>query len=180
MTLVAAQPNEKSGAVMINEEWRQVSIHPKYQVSNLGRVRWKVRICRPVPDTDGYLRVTMHIDGKSRKYAISNLVAEAFIGPRPAGEVIRHRDGDSSNNRASNLIYGTYKENEADKEGHGTKARGATHGASKLTDAQVSEIRRRYKPRDPSNHLRALAMEFGVTAKTVHQIVLRKKWKHIP
>jgi len=165
---------------MITEEWRQVSVHPKYQVSNFGRVRWKARICSPVPDTKGYLRVTIHVDGKSRKYAISNLVAEAFVGPRPAGQVIRHKDGDNTNNKPFNLVYGTGQQNEADKAEHGTKAIGVSHGAHKLTEEQVTKIRWRYVPRDKSNHLRVLAVEFGISVRTVHNIIQRKTWKHLP
>jgi hypothetical protein len=47
-------------------------------------------------------------------------VAEAFHGPRPVGLEVRHLDGDSLNNAASNLRYGTRTENLLDAVEHGT------------------------------------------------------------
>lgn len=42
---------------------------------------------------------------------IHGLVAEAFLGPRPEGYQVDHKDGNRSNNHISNLEYVTAKEN---------------------------------------------------------------------
>jgi hypothetical protein len=47
-----------------------------------------------------------------RTYKIARLVAEAFHGPAPfAGAIVMHLDENAANNRASNLSWGTQKEN---------------------------------------------------------------------
>ncbi len=44
-------------------------------------------------------------------YTVHSLIAGAFHGPRPAGLVIDHVNGDPSDNRAANLEYVTQGEN---------------------------------------------------------------------
>ncbi|MDX3713446.1 HNH endonuclease signature motif containing protein [Streptomyces europaeiscabiei] len=48
------------------------------------------------------------------------IVAAAFLGPRPDGHDVRHLDGNPLNSALSNLSYGTRSENELDKARHGT------------------------------------------------------------
>jgi hypothetical protein len=164
---------------MESEEWRQVAAFPGYEVSNLGRVRRGIRIRKATLDSKGYPRVSFWVNGKSRQIPVHKIVAEAFLGPRPPDLVIRHLDGHNNNPASVNLKYGTSLENEADKAAHGTKAVGEKHGACKLTEAQVIEIRRRHVPRHPQHGLNAMAREFGVSVQTIRPIVLRKTWKHI-
>lgn len=166
--------------VIQSEEWRPITMFPGYEVSNLGRVRWHGRRLRkPVRDAKGYPRVSFWINGKSRQIYIHKLVAEAFLGPRPEGMVVRHGPDGNGNPAVTNLQYGTPTENEADKADHGTKIVGEKHYANKLTTDQVLDIRRRHIPRHPEHGLNAMAKEFSVCVKTVQAIVLRKTWKHI-
>lgn len=90
-------------------------------------------------DVDGYptVRVVVRRGSRAVRRKVPRLVAEAFHGPRPDGLQIRHMDGDSSNNRPDNLRYGTAKENAADRERHGTTARGERSGSAVHTDAEV-------------------------------------------
>jgi molybdenum cofactor biosynthesis enzyme MoaA len=91
--------------VIAVEEWRPVPGYPDYRVSN----------------GDGYRVVTFHSDSApSVQRYVHHLVAELFIGPRPEGHQVRHFDGNSANNAATNLRYGTQSENELDKVRHGT------------------------------------------------------------
>lgn len=89
----------------------------------------------------GYLAVCMSGHGRQTTKSVHVLVALAFIGPRPVGAHVRHLDGDRMNNRLANLAYGSPRENEADKDRHGRTARGASHGAAKLTENQVAAIK---------------------------------------
>lgn len=66
------------------------------------------------------MHVTLRASGKKR-HSVHVLVAEAFFGPRPTGMVVRHLNGDASDNRPSNLAYGTQSDNIADCFRHGTK-----------------------------------------------------------
>lgn len=112
------------------EEWRPVVSHPeRYEVSSWGRVRLLARpivrgvvafTVRPkllatVPGgrAKNYLRV--HLYNPERFAFVHALVAEAFIGPRPEGLVILHRDDDGHDNRPHLLRYGDRDENELDR-----------------------------------------------------------------
>lgn len=106
------------------EIWRDVPSMPRVLASSEGRVMFiPYRGAmpkggeRPYGGTptfgvwnkaDG--RFIIVIDGQTRK--IARLVAEAFHGPTPfEGAVVMHLDENAANNRASNLRWGTQKEN---------------------------------------------------------------------
>ena len=118
------------------ERWRPVvGWENFYEVSNEGRVRschrwipgvnrdgtarisrFKSRVLKGTKDRDGYLKVNLRNGlGGVKTRMIHCLVAEAFLGTRPKGQVICHFPDSSWNNSASNLRYDTYSENERDK-----------------------------------------------------------------
>lgn len=154
------------------EEWRPVVGASDYYVSNHGRVistrRGSPRLMTLTPKSGvgrgDYLCVT--VDGRKRH--VHDLVASAFIGPRPQGQEVAHWDGDGHNNNVSNLHYATKAENNADRYRHGTHY-------SKLSDDQVAAIRQRYGPYRKHMTgrvtLRALADEYGVTYGHIGRIV---------
>lgn len=97
----------------------------RYEVSDQGEVRSLVsgRPLTPYRDRGGYLRVGPRSDRqKKRSIPVHRLVLEAFIGPRPAGLVVRHLNGDRNDNSLPNLTYGTPAENAQDSLRHGTNA----------------------------------------------------------
>lgn len=51
------------------------------------------------------------IDGNHLTIFIHRLVAEVFIGPRPAGTEVNHKDGNKQNPIVTNLEYVTHLEN---------------------------------------------------------------------
>lgn len=123
-----------------DEEWRPViGWEGSYQVSNLGRVKSlarkhvpRERMLRTTLNAQGYLKVMLAITGaRGKNRVVHQLVAEAFIGPRPdgpEGAEIRHLDGDHFNNVPGNLRYGSHGENQADSVRHGTHNMGrVTH-----------------------------------------------------
>jgi len=55
---------------------------------------------------------------------IHQLVAEAFLGPRPEGMDVAHWDGKPGHNAASNLRYASRSENQLDMRRHGTHLNG--------------------------------------------------------
>ncbi len=58
----------------------------------------------PTPDTRGYPKVKL---GQFYTVMVHTLVAQAFIGDRPAGMTVNHIDGDKANASACNLEYVT-------------------------------------------------------------------------
>lgn len=97
-------------------EWREVPGFSRYEVSPEGHIRQKDS-GKPVKGTRNrrYIAVTLRTDeGKWRSMSGHRVVMLTFVGPRPEGLVTRHLDGDGTNNRLSNLAYGTPSENTQD------------------------------------------------------------------
>lgn len=87
----------------IKERWIGVKDHDRYEVSNLGNVRNKKsgRILKPQLNRDGgYLRVNV---GGDRDY-IHRIVAKSFFDVNDDDFVVRHHDGDKTNNALCNLV----------------------------------------------------------------------------
>lgn len=163
----------------MDESWKQIPGWPGYEVSNIGRVRRGDHIKSPFCDRKGYLKVKLWNRQTKKNLLVHRLVALAFIGLIPTGNVCRHLNGDMSDNRIENLSYGTRSENEADKKGHGTAAVGGRHPAAKLTEEQVKEIRAAFISRDPEFGCTALATKYGVATCSISSIVSRRIWKHV-
>lgn len=104
------------------EFWRDISIDPRYAVSNLGRIKHKERsavgkdgrklyykesIRKISVDRRGYQRVTLL--GRSR--LVHKLVAEAFVKGKKPNFVVDHIDGRPSNCKASNLRWVSQRTN---------------------------------------------------------------------
>jgi hypothetical protein len=112
------------------EEWRVVPGWPYYEVSDHGRVRSIDRVivdrrgrqCRKRGKIlalqireDGHLNVGLSSPGRSRRMAkVHALVLEAFVGPCPRGMECLHRNDVGTDNRLSNLSWGTHTENMQD------------------------------------------------------------------
>jgi hypothetical protein len=137
------------------EQWKPVrGFERYYKVSSLGRVK---AIARPVwngkcwylrpeqflkrTDGNGYFVADLVANGKHRVVRHHILVAEHFIGERPRGKMVLHGDGNQGNKQATNLRYGTQKENIADAFKHRTLPFGTKHPGAKLTDQQVKIIK---------------------------------------
>lgn len=135
------------------------------------------RKLKPSPDPRGYLIVSLSngID-RPRTFNLHTLILLTFVGPRPSGHQCRHLNGIGTDNRLSNLRWGTAAENAADRIRHGTTAKGERQGRAKLTDDQVLTIRRL---RREGHGYRYLCELFGVTDVTLSRIVNRRGWIHI-
>jgi hypothetical protein len=135
----------------------------------------KWRLLNPSGDTRGYMIVGLLVNGKIKSFSAHSLVLKAFCGPRPAGMQCRHLDGNKSNNRLSNLSWGTPKENAADKFLHGTNVEGeANKGGGKLKELDVRKIR---QLREEGKSLGEIAGIFKVTARLVSLISKGLLWK---
>jgi hypothetical protein len=124
----------------------------------------------------GYIMFCFSIDNQQNWRYAHRLVAEAFLGPCPDGQEVRHKDGDRSNNHLSNLCYGTPKDNAEDRDVHGTTYRGERLWSNKLSIFDVLQIRRSYADGVSPT---LLARRYSLNRGTVHRIVKRLIWKHI-
>ncbi len=174
------------------EQWRPVPIAgycDVYEVSSLGRVRRSVddcqnkykagKILRPGYAGEGiYQQYAMCINRKYVRWLAHRLVLTAFAGEPPTPKHhAAHINGNPKDNRLSNLEWKTAKENDLDKDRHGTRQNGIKHGMVKLTEEQVIEIRRL---RTDGVTGVELAQRFQVTPNAISLIVTGKSWSHLP
>lgn len=104
----------------MNEIWRPVvGYEGYYEVSNFGRVKslnykrtGRPEILKPGNNGNGHLKVELSKDGKSKKFYVHRLVAQAFLEPVPGKDYIDHIDGNPENNVVTNLRYCTKPEND--------------------------------------------------------------------
>ena len=159
--------------------------HPDYSISKQGKVfsmvhNWRgygIRELIPFPNKDGYLAVKLMVEGKGKRFLVHKLMAITFLPPRPSGShQIRHLDGNKENNAATNLKWGTAKENAQDREKHGKTSKGEHRHSAKLTAKQVLEIRDLRLEGVPHNQI---AEKYKVRPETISMICRHKTWKHI-
>lgn len=164
-------------------EWRDVPGWPGYSVSDDGRVigsRGR-ELAQRVTPLGEYREVLMYQPGQGKAgrkiFRVHRIVLMAFVGPptvdAPFGA---HLDGNPANNRLSNLVWASAKENTSHKELHGTFPRGEQNGRAILTADDVRAIRARVEAGDRNCHL---ADEYGVSRVLISRIKLRKAWRHI-
>jgi hypothetical protein len=110
-------------AEITEETWKPVNSAPGLEASSLGRIRIVPR--RMAMPRGGFKTVggtarfgqfdkkrARHVfrwNGKT--YMVARLVCEAFNGPAPVGALCLHEDEDAANNRPTNLVWGTQKQN---------------------------------------------------------------------
>lgn len=169
---------------MKKETWKAVvDYEGLYEVSDLGRVRSldrevtypsgtrkiKGRVLKPAINIQKRVVVALCNSEGHKTYRIHNLVARAFIGEKPNGYDVCHKDGDSTNNKLSNLRYDTRQQNNIDVYRYGSKVT-----VGKLSIEQVLEIRKLYATGNYSQ--RKLAKMFPVNQSSIGGIVRREKF----
>lgn len=98
----------------MQEIWKDVKGYEGlYQVSNLGRVKNKIRnkCLKPNKTTWGYYGVALYKNGISKRFQVHRLVAIAFIDNLMDKKEVNHKDGNKLNNCVENLEWCTRSEN---------------------------------------------------------------------
>jgi hypothetical protein len=152
-----------------------VGFEQRFEISDAGQVRSMRtgRLRRTFRRASGHEAIYL-VDGAVRRcLMVHAMVLQAFVGPRPAGCVARHRNGVAWENNLGNLCWGTWLENSADARQHGTTAAGNRNPHAKLTTEAVLAIR-------ASSESRAeLAAAHGVRLETISSIRNRQSWLHV-
>ncbi len=181
---------------IIAEEWRPVpSAEGRYEVSSLGRIKSLRRVVscgirkgeiayRTVPekilkpglDSDGYAQVLIapKEGDKFKTTKIHQLVALAFLGPKPQGQWVLHGPNGKEDNSVQNLYYGTPAQNVRDKWRDGTVIIGESHHKAKLKEADVIEIRELHA--HGLTH-KEIAKHYGVYHTAITKIISGQNWK---
>ena len=82
-----------------------------YWISNLGNVKSKHKILKPVINKDGYYCVSLSKKGKLKTYTLHRLIALHFIENPDNLPQVNHKDEDKLNNSISNLEWCTQQYN---------------------------------------------------------------------
>ncbi len=168
-----------------NERWRKIIGCAHYDVSDKCRIRsWSNRghgtgrakipkVLVGGTDQDGYQIYLIYTDPKTRKtIKRSNLVAFAFLGPRPPGFYVCHNDGNPQNDLPENLEYKSPQDNSDDMVyKHKTSAWGEKCSRSKLTEAQAKEIY------ISTETIKELSLKFKIQPSNIKKIKEGKTWK---
>ena len=154
---------------------------PGYEITDDGRV-WGKRFRRPmklVSGQQGYLQVNLYRNGRAHLGRVHRLVLQTFLGPCPAGMEACHKNGVNTDNRLSNLYWGTHQENMSDAVGQQRMGRlkGSQHPMAVLSEADALHIRTQYHAGGLT--MRQLGDMHGVSRFAVSDLLRGKSWKHL-
>jgi hypothetical protein len=177
------------------ETWKPiVGYEDHYSVSDAGRVmrsrQWKSpradrpalqnRILKDAPMTSGYRFVGLSKDNKVKAHSVHQLVMSAFVGPRPDGMEVNHKNGIKADNRLENLEYVTRSANirHAMKNlpRRHTSLRGGLVPNAKLNEHKVREILERIAAGEQKA---SIARSYGVVPQVISTIASGKWWKWV-
>lgn len=158
--------------------------HPHVLVGRDGTL-YSARTGRPYSVyaiSKGYLQLAassvMPCCNGRRNLAVHVLVAEAFHGPRPRGKHAAHDNGNKRDNAATNVLWKTPAENEADKVRHGTRQRGSMVHTATLDEQDAYHVRALLALPQPMNCAR-IARIYGVAPSTITRIAAGRTWAHV-
>ena len=170
----------------MNEAWKAIPAAPAYAVSNYGRIKrilpWKQRPNQPIGlrktyrYKTGYAFVVLSHNGQQKTYRIHQLVAELFIGVRPVGFVINHKNCNKGDDCVKNLEYVTPKQNVLHAVLHRRHSYGEQRWSAKLSEKKVIQIIRWLKD---GCSIACVAYRFNVSRRAIYNIVYGRNWKHV-
>lgn len=157
----------------------EVNNQPKHKVPGVKRVGGTV--LSPGTKSNGYLSVSLHINGKQVSRYVHRLVAEAWLGEIPPKMTVNHKDGNKSNNNLSNLEIMSQSDNNKHSFLTGLKKptilKGEDNPRSVVTEKEVGEIRKMYAG---GKRIMQLLIDFPhLNRDIISSVVNRRTWRHV-
>jgi len=169
--------------------WKVIAEFEDYEVSDSGDVRRNScvanqpgRRLRGCIDADGYVCFSLRdAVGKKHWRRSNQLVALAFIGPRPSpSHEVAHENGSRLLNTPGNLRWATSLENQRDRVGHGTSPAGVRNGRATISEDDVRYIRTRYREiKLARTSVAELDKKFNLHRSTIISIARGTSWSHV-
>lgn len=172
---------------MKKEVWKWVvGFEGKYKVSTFGNVlslysgkghRKTPMKIHGTPGYEGYPLISLHCQNRCRtRKAVHCLVLEAFRGSCPRGFQGSHLNGIRADNRLSNLIWESVRDNNLRKNAHGTMKRGESHYRAILTEVDVILIKDLLCAGETVTDI---AKKLGYRRGNIYNIKAGITWKHL-
>lgn len=111
----------------------------------------------------------LYVRYKGEEYQIHRLVAAKFLPEFTPTCVVRHRDGDKSNNRVENLEI-------LSRSDITNAAAGEQHGSARLTEALVRSMRHE---RALGASILSLSRKYNVAYATAYKVVMNETWNGV-
>lgn len=139
---------------------------------------WSVRTGKFLKQetSKGYKRVTLSIDGKTKRFQVHRLVAMYFIENPLNKPCVNHIDGDKENNNLNNLEWCTYSENE----NHSYNNLGKINPIRKLTNENIEDIKKNCIKANIKNiilfpgNVKTFMLKYKVDRKTILNVLNSK------
>lgn len=120
----------------------------------------------------GYPVVGLWWDRECVRRPVHHLVTAAFIGPRPTGAYINHKNSIRTDNRPNNLEYVTPAENQRHAARNGRMQHGEARWNARLKRSQVLAIR------DSEESNAVIARRYGVSISAISDVRRGRSWWH--
>lgn len=132
------------------------------------------RQLKPQNNGNGYLKVTLTINGKQIQKYVHRIVAETYLINKSIQ--VNHKDGDKGNNNVSNLEWVTNSENQIHAHKIGLKKNGNELWNGKFSKEDIEKIRRLKKEGVLQYKIAEL---MNTTKGTISSILTGKRYKYI-
>ena len=170
---------------MDQEIWKDIPGYEHfYKISDKGNIKscrkpdrlMKIRIVGA-----GYQQVKFSVKGIAKEFKVHKLVMETFLGPRPFGYQINHKNGIKTDNSFNNLEYVTAKENQRHAIAHGffQDSSGIKNPMATKTEEMIHSIRQEFDASNKRESARILSEKHGIRRAEVYRIAYRLRWKHL-
>ena len=133
---------------------------------------------------NGYSRVAASLVIGKNQYLRTNKVGSRvsykhFYGPFDESLLVCHTCDNPRCVNPKHLFLGTDQDNHTDKTNKGRQTRGETHGAHKLTEQEVINIKLEYVKGKRGCGFISLSKKYNVALATIQRIIDGSGWKHL-
>lgn len=157
------------------EQWKIITTHPNYEISNLGRVRniQTNEFKNTKPDKNGYIKVNLYPGPKV--FFVHRLVAEYFIPKVEGKTLVNHIDSVRTNNFVANLEWCNHKENAQHmvRQGNNPDKNGVKNPRAKFTEEDILNIR------DSNETVAVLSKKYGTAETTITNIKNGTRYRNV-
>ena len=160
-------------AVVGYEGWYEVSDHGRVKRIKAAFGTTPGKILKWIVGAQGYCVVQLSRESHEVLRTVHQLVMAAFVGPRPEGKEINHKDANKMNPRLDNLEYVTSHENHLHASRNGLMSRGEMRHNAVLTEESVRDILK-------SNERTVdICRRLGVSRSAINGVRRGLNWKHV-